>query len=88
MVTMTQALTEREFHVGPCTRKIGPRGGITERVETWRRNGATKLWKTRPNEFRVPVKFGMYAHGYIDHDNANVAHVASECPLLATDGEV
>jgi len=32
-----------------------------------RRNGATKLWKTRPNEFRIPVKAGLKACGYIDH---------------------
>ena len=24
-----------------------------------RRNGATQLWKTRPNDFRIPVKCGF-----------------------------
>lgn len=32
-----------------------------------RRNGATKLWKTRPSEFRIPVKAGLRSYGYIDH---------------------
>lgn len=38
---------------------------------TWRRNGATKTWKTRPGEFRIPVKFGLYGYGYITHTNAD-----------------
>ena len=32
-----------------------------------RRNGATKAWKTRPNDFRIPIKHGLYDYGYIDH---------------------
>ena len=34
-----------------------------------RRTGKTKLWKTRPTEFRIPVKFGLYESGYITHAN-------------------
>jgi hypothetical protein len=34
-----------------------------------RRNGATKTWKSRPGEFRIPVKAGFRACGYIDHTN-------------------
>lgn len=34
-----------------------------------RRNGATKLWKTRPGEFQIPVKAGFRACGYLRHDN-------------------
>lgn len=30
-----------------------------------RRNGATKIWKTRPGEFRIPIKHGLYDYGYI-----------------------
>ena len=30
-----------------------------------RRNGKTQTWKTRPGEFRVPVKCGMYTYGEI-----------------------
>jgi hypothetical protein len=32
--------------------------------------GKCKTWKTRPAEFRLPVKYGMYEHGYIDQNNA------------------
>lgn len=36
-----------------------------------RRNGKTKLWVTRPTEFRIPVKYGLREHFYIDHNNAH-----------------
>ena len=36
-----------------------------------RRNGKTKTWKTRPDEFSVPAKYGMYGYFYITHENAN-----------------
>jgi hypothetical protein len=32
-----------------------------------RRNGATKLWKTRPNDFRIPFKCGLKEYGQITH---------------------
>lgn len=34
-----------------------------------RRNGATKTWKTRPGDFRIPFKHGLYDYGYITQDN-------------------
>ncbi len=41
-----------------------------------RRNGATKTWKTRPGEFRIPIKAGFKACGYIEHNNLqHFAHV-------------
>ena len=30
-----------------------------------RRNGVTKLWKTRPNEYSIPVKAGLKLCGRI-----------------------
>ena len=71
MVTYEQAMTAREFHYAPvCSAK---------RVERWRRNGETKVWKTREGEFRVPVKFGIRSYSYITHLNANEFHVSEEC---------
>lgn len=32
-----------------------------------RRNGQTKTWKTRPGEYRIPVKAGLRSTGYIEH---------------------
>lgn len=37
---------------------------------TVRRMGKTKLWATRPGEFRIPVKYGMYNSFYITPENA------------------
>lgn len=37
--------------------------------KTWRRKGKTKTWKTRPGEFKIPVKYGLYSYGVIDHNN-------------------
>lgn len=62
MVTKQEAMTENHF-VESAT---GAR---------WRRNGATKVWKTRPDEFRVPVKFGLYGYGYITDSNAHLFEV-------------
>ncbi len=36
-----------------------------------RRNGKTKRWKSRPDQFRIPVKYGMYEYFYIDNSNAH-----------------
>jgi len=34
-------------------------------------NGKCKTWKTRPNEFALPVKYGLYGHGKITHNNCD-----------------
>jgi len=34
-----------------------------------RRNGATKLWKTRPGEFRIPIKVGFNLFDYINENS-------------------
>ena len=31
--------------------------------------GKCKVWKTRPNEFRIPWKHGLYTYGEITHLN-------------------
>jgi hypothetical protein len=33
--------------------------------------GRVKTWRTRPDEFRIPVKHGMRNSFYITHDNAH-----------------
>lgn len=78
MITYEQALVADVFHDEsiPCI--------WNGRSNRWRRNGVTKTWKTRPGEFRIPVKFGMYGYGYIDHNNAGQFHIYAECPLHAT----
>jgi hypothetical protein len=34
-----------------------------------RRNGQTKTWKTRPHDFRIPVKAGLKACAYLTQDS-------------------
>jgi len=50
-------------------RKLKYAGG--RRALEVRRNGATKTWKTRPGEFKTPVKYGMYEYFYITDKNAD-----------------
>lgn len=52
--------------------------GLTKALDkprNWRRNGKTKVWKTRPDEFKIPIKHGMYSYGYIDNTNAHLFEV-------------
>jgi hypothetical protein len=76
-ITMQQALTAQVFHEAhgpysrPCDSKQGPL--------RWRRNGKTKTWKTRPTEFRIPVKFGLRSYDYISEREAEWFHVEEDC---------
>ena len=36
----------------------------------YRVNGKVQFWKTRPNDFKIPVKHGLYRYGYVTQDNA------------------
>jgi hypothetical protein len=36
-----------------------------------RRNGKTQTWKTRPEEFRIPVKHGLYDYFNITQNNCH-----------------
>lgn len=84
-VSKQQALTLDHFHYLRCSRTIGPRGGITEKTIAVRRSGRTQTWKTRPNDFRLPVKFGMYQSGAITNLNADNFHTLEDCPLRQSD---
>ena len=80
MITKEQALTERYFHVG-CTASVGPRGGVAHHPIVWRRNGVTQTWKTRPDHFRVPVKYGIKYTGQLTHHEAYLACTEAECEV-------
>lgn len=90
MVTQEQAVsagsTRAEFHFTgrhQCTRTVGPRGGITERITVARVNGACRTWARDPQRFRLPVKHGLYEYGEIADYNAGNWHRAEDCPLNA-----
>jgi hypothetical protein len=74
MVTFEQAVTAERFHENQGQRSDGS-------CYVWRRNGATQTWKTRPGEFRIPVKYGMYQYGQIRHDIAEQFHTEADCPF-------
>lgn len=81
MVTKEEAMTCNEFHYGECTRKVGPRGGVKERIVSCRRSGRTQTWVRDPERFRVPVKYGLYESGEVTNTNARDWHTADACPL-------
>lgn len=86
----TNAMTARFFHhADDCAQTVtyGPRGGpVYPRTELWRRNGSTQTWKTRPAEFRVPVKYGLRSYGSLTERDADPVYgrwhvgTAEECP--------
>lgn len=65
----------------PCTRTIGPRGGVTESVVQCRVNGKVKRWKREPDRIEIPVKRGLYEFAYITNENVADFHRADDCPL-------
>lgn len=40
-----------------------------DKTITVRVSGKCKTWKTRPDEFQLPVKYGIYENGYITHND-------------------
>lgn len=85
MVTKEQAMNasyREEFHYGECTETIGARGAKRRTTVTVRVCGLCKTWKTRPDEFALPVRYGIQkrTHG-ITHENAHEFHRAVDCPL-------
>lgn len=64
-----------------CKKTIGKRGGVQITLDRVRVSGKCKTWKTRPNEFRLPVKFGLYQSLAITNDNCESFHLASDCPI-------
>lgn len=41
----------------------------TGRPQRWRVNGKPQTWKTRPDEVRVPVKWGLYVYDSITEND-------------------
>ena len=69
MITKQQALTSRHFeHV-----TVKNSDGTPARC---RAMGKCQVWKTRPDEFKLPVKHGLYQSFYITQDNAHDWNVA------------
>jgi hypothetical protein len=72
MITKQDAMTHMEFwHI---TRTNAD--GTPMRV---RKNGSCKTWKTRPDEFKLPVKYGIKDCFYIAHTRGDIDNTAEWC---------
>ncbi len=65
MITKQQALTATNFEHVSQTNK-----GDKKPIKV-RRTGKTTTWITRPDEFKVPVKYGLRQSFYITLQNAH-----------------
>lgn len=57
---INRALIEAMLDNGKLYVRMG-----NQRLWAARRNGATKLWKTRPADYSIPVKAGLKATGRV-----------------------
>jgi hypothetical protein len=64
MVTLIQAISRSHFE--HTVRKNADGSRLRAR-----RNGMTKTCKTKPDEFKIPIKMGLYGYGYITNHNAH-----------------
>ena len=67
MLTKETALTLRHGQILRHITITQDKGKALFRVRV---SGKCLTWKTRPNEFRIPVKQGLYNSGSITHENA------------------
>lgn len=40
--------------------------------QRWKVNGKPKIWKTRPNEVKVPIKHGLRDYDYMTQDELHL----------------
>jgi hypothetical protein len=45
-------------------------------------NGRVKTWKTRPNDCRIPYKYGMYDYGHITFMNGHIFSFPSPVVII------
>ena len=74
MVPLTKAIAE--YHTGTLHHAtLKNRDGTPVRA---RITGMIKTWKTRPNDYRLPVKHGMYHSFYITPENEHEWQVTND----------
>ena len=63
-------MTRDQFEIALDTGRVRLR---TPNGNLWfcRRNGRTQTWKTRPNDFRIPIKYGFKEYGQVTQDSIN-----------------
>ena len=50
-------------------------------------NGKVKLWKTRPLDYRVPLKHGLRSYDYLTPDVVDILHHEDDCPFCKDESE-
>jgi hypothetical protein len=68
-IQITRTNVVRLYHGLTLHHKTNRNADLTP--ERWRIFGQVKTWKTRPGEFRVPIKRGLYEHSYLTDKNAD-----------------
>jgi len=48
---------------------------------SYRQNGKIQFWKTRPDDFRIPVKRGLYEYGAVTPDNMGIVTLDVPAPI-------
>lgn len=59
----------------------GVRGGEKEKIVRVRVTGKCQTWKTRPDDFRLPVRYGLRENSAVTPANQSDFHLPHECPL-------
>ncbi len=63
-VTKETAQTHHIFYHAIARYKSGSKGAYQVRA-----NGKCQTWKTRPNDYKLPIRFGFKGRGYITQEN-------------------
>ncbi len=81
-VSKDQASTADVFHESGAARKDGT-------CYAHRRHGRTQTWKTRPEDFRTPIVYGLRGYGQLTPSNAGQFHLpdSDECPERQREAE-
>jgi len=78
-IQKSDAIESDYFHAGACVTLQTPRNATATITETWRANGQLKTWKTRPDDFKLPIKYGLRECWYLTNDNAHSFHRSDQC---------
>lgn len=73
MITIEQAMAAKHGDVFHMKNEKNADGTPVR----WRVMGKIRTWKTRPNEFMIPVKNGMYRHCYITEADLDLFEMIS-----------
>jgi len=78
-ITRDQAMTENVFHEN-AQRTDGT-------CYAHRRNGKTQTWKTRTDDFRTPIVYGLRGYGQLTPANADQFHTEADCPMRTREAQ-